>query len=460
MDKKTLSNIEKAHFIGIGGISMSGLAQILHSKGVKVTGSDISETELISHLKGQGIDINIGHFYDNVKKDCQLIIYTAAVKDDNPEILAAKDHNIPLIDRAELLGIIMAAYKYSVGVSGTHGKTTTTSLISEILLRAGMDPTLNVGGIFKGIGSNFRIGESGYFVAEACEYFDSFSKFFPYIGVILNIEHDHTDYFKTTEQLVSSFHKFAENISEEGLLVINSEIEGLDKFVEGLSCNVVTYGKTGDYTASDISFASDGRASFCVYRAGELVCADIKLNLTGSHNVENALAAYAAANYLGIDPGSIKNAMGQFSGAKRRFEYKGEWKGVKIIDDYAHHPTEVEATLAAAKKCEHKKIFVAFQPHTFSRTAAFLDRFAQSLSAADVVVLLDIYSAREKDEGSVHSKDLAKKIAHLGTPAHYFDSFEKAAAFLKSNAAEGDMLITMGAGNINNLGEDMLTWQK
>jgi len=460
MDRKILSNIKKAHFIGIGGISMSGLAQILRSKGVAVTGSDINDSELTEHLRNRGIKINIGHSYDNVEADSQLVIYTAAVKEDNPEIVAAREHNIELIDRAELLGIIMDAFKYSIGVSGTHGKTTTTSLISEILLSAGLDPTLNVGGIFKGIGSNFRIGSSEYFVAEACEYFDSFSKFYPFIGVILNIDHDHTDYFETMQQLVDSFHKFAGNISPNGLLVIHSETPQLEKIKEGLSCNIITYGKAGDYTAGDIVFAADGRPSFCVYYKGELAARDVGLNLTGTHNIENALAAFAVTRHLGVSVLDITRSMGQFSGAKRRFEYKGEWKGVKIIDDYAHHPTEVDATLSAAKKCEHRKIYVAFQPHTFSRTKSFLERFAVSLSAADVVVLLDIYSAREKDDGSVHSKDLARMITRLGTPAHYFDSFSSAAAFLKTNCAEGDMLITMGAGNINNLGEDMLSWQK
>ena len=460
MDKTTLSTINKAHFIGIGGISMSGLAQILHCGGVKVTGSDISESELISHLRSKGIKISIGHSGGNVEADSSLVIYTAAVREDNPEIAAAKAHNIKLIDRAELLGMIMGAYKYSIGVSGTHGKTTTTSLISSILLEAGYDPTLNVGGIFKGIGSNFRIGASEYFVAEACEYFDSFSKFYPFAGVILNIDHDHTDYFKNMEQLSGSFRKFACNVSKGGLLVINAQIAEVEKITEGLECIAATYGKGGDYTAANIVFAADGRPSFDVYYKGELKTAGVALNLTGHHNIENSLAAFAVADHLGVAAADIKKAMGEFSGAKRRFEFKGEWKGVKIIDDYAHHPTEIDATLSAAKKCEHRKMYAAFQPHTFSRTKAFMDRFAASLAAADVVVLVDIYSAREADDGSIHSGDIAKKVAALGTEAHYFDSFDGAASFLKASCVPGDMIITMGAGNINNLGEDMLSWQK
>ncbi|MCL2564191.1 MAG: UDP-N-acetylmuramate--L-alanine ligase [Defluviitaleaceae bacterium] len=459
MNKITFSNIKKAHFIGIGGISMSGLAQILHSKGVKVTGSDISETDLTLLLRELGIDINIGHSSENLPPDCGLVIHTAAVKPDNPEVLAANELKIPFIDRAELLGLIMGAYERSIGVSGTHGKTTTTSLISEILLLAGYDPTLNVGGIFKGIGSNFRIGGSGYFVAEACEYFDSFSKFYPFIGVILNIEHDHTDYFKNTNQLRGSFHRFAENVSESGLLVVNSDIHDLDEFIEGLSCKVITYGEKGDYTAVNIKFSTEGTSSFDIYYKGDCVAEGVKLNLPGKHNVENALAAFAVAYYLGVSSKDIGKAMGQFSGAKRRFETKGEWNGVKIIDDYAHHPTEIAATLAAAKKCEHKKMYAAFQPHTFSRTKAFMDKFADSFCDADVVLLLDIYSARESDDGSVHSRDLAEKITALGIEAYYFESFEAAGCFLKGRCSEGDMIITMGAGDIYKLGEGIL-WQK
>lgn len=459
MNKITINNIAKAHFIGIGGISMSGLAQVLHSKSVKVTGSDISETDLILHLRDLGININIGHNEKNLPKDCRLVIYTAAVKEDNPEIVAAKALKIPLIDRAELLGLIMGAYKYSIGVSGTHGKTTTTSLISEILLVAGYDPTLNVGGIFKGIGSNFRIGGSEYFVAESCEYFDSFSKFYPFVGVILNIEHDHTDYFKNTKQLRDSFHRFADNVSKDGLLVINSDIADLDELIKGISCKVITYGKKGDYTAENIYFAKDGTTDFDVYYKGKPIAEKIKLNLPGAHNIENSLAAFAVASHLDVCSEDIRKAMGQFSGAKRRFETKGEWKGIKIIDDYAHHPTEVAATLSAAKKCEHKKIFVAFQPHTFSRTKAFIDGFADSFCDADVVAVLDIYSAREVDDGSIHSRDLAKKIQTFGKEAYYFDSFEAAAAFFKDRCSAGDMIITMGAGDIYKLGEDIL-WQK
>ena len=458
MNKTTLNDIKKAHFIGIGGISMSGLAQTLYSKGIVVTGSDIADSALTEQLESIGISVSIGHEAKNISADCQLVTYTAALSNDNPELLQARAYGIEIIDRAELLGLIMDDYKRAVGVSGTHGKTTTTSLISEMLLLADYDPTLNVGGILGSIDSNFRVGKSEYFVAEACEYFDSFSKFYPYIGVILNIDNDHTDYFKSEQQLRNSFKKFAGNIPADGFLIINRDISDVPEFVSGLKCNVVTYGANGEYSASNIEYSADGRSSFDVYHKGAFVVR-ISLNLPGVHNVENSLAAFAVGSALGVPACVMQNSFATFSGAKRRFETKGYLDGIHIVDDYAHHPTEINATLTAAKECEHERLYTVFQPHTFSRTKSFLDGFAETLSMSDVVVLLDIYSAREDDDGSVHSKDLAEKIVELGTPCHYFDSFAGAGEFLKANCKKGDMIITMGAGDVYKLGEELL-WQK
>jgi len=457
MNKITLNDIKKAHFIGIGGISMSGLAQTLHSKGIVVTGSDITESTLIEQMESIGISVNIGHEAKNVPADCQLVTYTAALSEDNPELLQARAYGIEIIDRAELLGLIMDDYGRAVGVSGTHGKTTTTSLISEMLLEANYDPTLNVGGILGSIDSNFRVGASEFFVAEACEYFDSFSKFYPYIGVILNIDNDHTDYFKSEQQLRNSFKKFAGNIPADGFLIINNDIRDVEGFVTGLKCNVVTYGMGGEYSASNIEYSADGRSCFDIYHKDTFVVR-MSLNLPGAHNVENSLAAFAAGSALGVSVEIMQKSFAAFSGAKRRFETKGYLDGIHIVDDYAHHPTEINATLRAAKECEHEKIYTVFQPHTFSRTKSFLDGFAEALSVSDTVVLLDIYSAREADDGSVHSRDVAAKIMELGTPCFYFESFDEASAFLKSNCQKGDMIITMGAGDVYKLGEDLL-WQ-
>jgi len=458
MNRITLNNIKKVHFIGIGGISMSGLAQTLHSKGIVVSGSDIAESALTEHLENIGISVSIGHEEKNIPSDCQLVTYTAALSDDNPELLQAKAYGVETIDRAELLGLIMDDYKRAVGVSGTHGKTTTSSLISEMLLEADYDPTLNVGGILGSIDSNFRVGKSEYFVAEACEYFDSFSKFYPYIGVILNIDNDHTDYFKSEDQLRNSFKKFANNIPVGGFLIINSDISDVQEFVAGLKCNVVTYGTVGEYSASNIEYSADGRSSFDIYYKGAFVTS-VALNLPGAHNVENSLAAFAVGCALGIPVEVMQKSFASFAGAKRRFETKGYLDGVHIVDDYAHHPTEIKATLTAAKECEHEKIYTVFQPHTFSRTKSFLGGFAEALSMSDIVVLLDIYSARETDDGSIHSRDLAAKIVELGTRCHYFDKFEGAEEFLKDNCQKGDMIITMGAGDVFKLGEELL-WQK
>jgi len=455
MKKITLNDIKKAHFIGIGGISMSGLARTLHSRGVSVTGSDIKECDLILQLRDIGVEVSIGHKHHNVPEDCQLVIYTAAVKDDNPETLAAKEYNIPIISRAELIGLLMGYYKQSVGISGTHGKTTTTSLIAEFLLEADLDPTLNVGGILGSINSNFRVGETEYFIAEACEYCDSFSKFYPCIGIILNMENEHPDYYTSEDQLRDSFKKFAGNISPDGYLIINSGIDELDEFTQGIECEIITYGKKGDYTAQNIVYTADARSGFDIYCKGDFVTS-ISLNLPGEHNVENALAAFAAGRCLGVPIDAMKRAFESFSGAKRRFEIKGEWNGVKIIDDYAHHPTEVEATLVAAKRCVRGKIYTVFQPHTFSRTKTFLESFAEALSASDVVVLVDIFSAREVDDGSIHSKDLVREIAKLGADCHYCDSFDSVLQLLKDSCKEGDMIITMGAGDIFELGDMLL----
>jgi len=455
MSQLCLDNIKKAHFIGIGGISMSGLAEILNFKGMEITGSDINETELTAHLRDKGIAVTIGQKEDNIPADCGLVIYTAAVKEDNPELAAAKQMGIPVIDRAELLGCIMGMYSRSVGVAGTHGKTTTTSMVSEAMIHAGLDPTLNIGGIFTTIGSNFRIGESDYFVAESCEYFDSFSKFYPQVGIILNIEYDHTDYFKTMEQLENSFSRFAGNISPDGLLIINNEINNLEKIVSGLKCKVATYGKNGDYRAENIEYAADGKPAFDIFYKGEFKTR-ASLNISGLHNIENALAAFACCDFYGVDSRVIAESLDGFVGAKRRFEMKGSFNGVTVIDDYAHHPTEVAATLSAAKKHKHNKIYCAFQPHTYSRTKAFLDRFAGSFTDADVVVILDIYSAREKFDDSIHSRDLTQRIKENGKKVYYFDNFSDAKIFLVSQCEEGDMLITMGAGDINKLGEDIL----
>lgn len=451
-----LNKHKNVHFIGIGGISMSGLAETLKSKGMNVRGSDNKASSLTDHLKSIGIDVLIGHSYDNILDSCDLAVYTAAVKEDNPEMVSAREKNIKIIDRAELLGAIMGCYQKSVAVSGTHGKTTATTMISTILLEAEKDPTINVGGILKVIGSNFRVGNSDYFVAESCEYFDSFLKFYPYVGIILNIDKDHTDYFKTMEQMETSFHRFAGNIAKDGCLVINTGIKNLDSIISNVECQIITYGiNEGDYQAKNIVFSEDGKPSFDIYYKKAFI-KSVRLDITGLHNVENSLACFAACTFLGLSSEEIAKGLESFEGAKRRFEFKGSFNGITVIDDYAHHPTEIAATLSAAKRFKHNKIYCIFQPHTYSRTKSLMDRFSGAFGDADVVIVTDIYSARETDTLGMHSMNLVEEIRKTGKEVYYFSSFKEAEDFLLKKSVPNDMLITMGAGDVYLLGESLL----
>lgn len=445
------------HFIGIGGISMSGLAEILLKEGFTVSGSDTKESPLTKKLESEGAHIIYGQKAENITPGIGCVVYTAAISRGNPELIEAVAQKIPMLTRAELLGQLMKNYDTPIAVSGTHGKTTTTSMISHILLEADLDPTISVGGILKAIGGNIRVGNSGTFITEACEYTNSFLNFFPKISVILNIEEDHLDFFKDLEDIRHSFRQFTSLLPEDGTLVINGEIKDHQEIYQGLPCRVVTYGPGADYdySASDISYDENGHVSFDLLRHGEY--ADhIVLSVTGDHNVSNALSAIAVADLLDIPMDITKKGLLSFTGTDRRFEYKGEWNGVTIVDDYAHHPTEIEATLKAAQHSPHNAVWCVFQPHTYTRTKAFFHEFAEALSHADHLVLADIYAARETDTLGISSKDLADEAAKLGTDTHYFPDFEQIEAFLKENCRPGDLLITMGAGDVVTIGEDLL----
>lgn len=445
------------HFIGIGGISMSGLAEILLREGFTVSGSDTKESPLTKKLESEGAHIIYGQKAENITPGIGCVVYTAAISRSNPELIEAVAKKIPMLTRAELLGQLMKNYDTPIAVSGTHGKTTTTSMISHILLEADLDPTISVGGILKAIKGNIRVGSSGTFITEACEYTNSFLNFFPKISVILNIEEDHLDFFKDLEDIRHSFRQFTALLPEDGTLVINGEISDHQEIYEGLPCKVVTYG-TGaghDYSASNISYDKNGHVSFDLFRHGEYTD-HIVLSVTGDHNVSNALSAIAVADLLDIPMDITKKGLLSFTGTDRRFEYKGEWNGVTIVDDYAHHPTEIEATLKAAQHSPHNAVWCVFQPHTYTRTKAFFREFAEALSHADHLVLADIYAARETDTLGISSKDLAGETAKFGTDTYYFPSFEQIEAFLKENCRPGDLLITMGAGDVVTIGEDLL----
>lgn len=445
------------HFIGIGGISMSGLAEILLEEGFTVSGSDSKESPLTKKLESEGAVIYYGQKAENISEGINCVVYTAAIRRDNPELIEAVARKIPTLSRAELLGQLMKNYKSPIAVSGTHGKTTTTSMISHILLEGSLDPTISVGGILKAIGGNIRVGQSETFITEACEYTNSFLHFFPKIAVILNIEADHLDFFKDIEDIRHSFHQFAALLPADGTLIINSDIGDCSEIYEGLPCNVVTYGSepSSDYSASDIAYDENGCVSFTLIRHGQKA-ERVVLSVTGDHNVSNALASIATAELLDISMDTILKGLLSFSGTDRRFEYKGEFGGVTIIDDYAHHPTEIKATLKAAAHYPHNELWCVFQPHTYTRTKAFFHEFAEALSHTDHLVLADIYAARETDTLGISSADLAKEAEFLGTDTHYFPSFEEIEVFLKEHCKPGDLLITMGAGDVVSIGEDLI----
>jgi UDP-N-acetylmuramate--alanine ligase len=351
----------------------------------------------------------------------------------------------------------MKNYKTPIAISGTHGKTTTTSMISEVLLAAGADPTLSIGGILKSIGGNIRVGKSDYFVTEACEYTNSFLSFFPHISIILNIEEDHLDFFKDINDIRNSFRKFADILPDDGFLIINKGIDSLDKFTEGLRCNIITFGtdSSADYSYTDVVFDELGRGSYTLLKKG-VKSGTIRLGVVGEHNILNSLSVIALMDILDIDFNTVTKALSSFSGTDRRFELKGKVAGITILDDYAHHPTEIRATLKAAANYPHNTLWCVFQPHTYTRTKAFLDDFASALTLADKVVLTDIYAAREKNTIGISSRDLQKKIEESGKECYYFPTFDEVENFLLENCINGDLLITMGAGDVVKIGENLL----
>lgn len=448
----------KLHFTGIGGISMSALAEIMLSRHFTVTGSDNQNSQITAHLESLGAKIFYGQRSENVSPDTDVLIYTAAVKNDNPELVAAREYGIPTLTRAEFLGQMMKNYDVAIGVSGTHGKTTTTSMISQILLQANTDPTILVGGIMPAIKGNTRVGHSGTMITEACEYTNSFLSFAPTVGIILNVAADHLDFFKDLDDIRHSFRRYAELLPANGALIINGDIDNLEYFTKDLDCKVITVGseESGSmYTAKNIRFDEFAHGSYDLYVEGEFKHR-VTLKVTGMHNIYNSLAAIATAHFLNIDKEDILNGLEAYGGTDRRFQFKGKLGDITIIDDYAHHPDEITATLKTAEHYPHKKLWVVFQPHTYTRTKALLPEFAKSLSEADAVVLADIYAAREKNTLGISSKNLADEIEKIGTEVHYFPTFDEIENFLLENCNDNDLLITMGAGDVYKIGEKLL----
>ncbi len=461
-----INNPVHLHFIGIGGISMSGLAAYLNSRGFTISGSDRDTSPITEHLSGLGIKVFRGQFADNISDDIDAVVYTAAIHPDNPEYAECVKRGIPMMDRATLLGQLCRFFKTSIGVAGTHGKTTTTSMLAMILLDADTDPTISVGGILPAIGGNLKIGNGSQFLFEACEYTNSFLKFLPTDEIILNIEADHLDFFKDLDDIRSSFKKYVDLVPENGHIVINGEIENYKEICAGSAAPVVTYGLCHNnmsyenapynYTAANISFDSSDKAEYDLVENGRIIT-HIVLSVPGAHNVSNSLAAIALAIQNGISLEHIKNGLAAYTGTERRFQKKGEFCGITVIDDYAHHPTEIKATIATAESCSANNRWYIFQPHTFSRTIALKDEFIDALSGCSKVILAKIYPARETDTGEISSEDLCSELKSRGVDAYYFSTFDEIEKFLLENLVHGDMLITMGAGDVVKIGEHLLS---
>ena len=441
------------HFIGIGGISMSGIAETIVNFGVNVTGSDWVSSDITDRLIRSGIKVTIGSDLEMVK-NADLVVYTAAIPQDDVELVEAHKLNIPTCERAVFLGKLTEAFKETICVSGTHGKTTTTSLISLCFIEAGLDPNVQVGAILKQLDSNYRIGNSDYFILESCEYVESFLHFYPKTEVILNIDNDHLDYFKTLDNIKNAFVKYVKLLPDDGLLVFNADdrnSEGLEQYTKA---KYITYGVQNDnanFVAKNIKFDKNGYASFDVYFNGNYFDA-FTLCISGMHNVLNSLACIAVCNYYGISNDAIKRAFLSFTGASGRLESKGSVNCAIIYDDYAHHPTEIRATADALNRKIFNESWVVFQPHTYSRLKNLLDDFATALLDFDHIIITDVYAAREKDVFNISSKDLVNKITSLGKPAIYIKDFKEIVSYLKENVKENDIVLTLGAGTVTEIG--------
>ncbi len=452
-----LKKYKNIHMIGIGGVSMSGIAAILHNWGFHITGSDWSQSETTDKLNEMGIPVVIGHNIENVKK-ADVVVYSAAIKQDDPEMQTAQAYGIATIERADFLGILTRCFKDTICISGTHGKTTTTSMVSLCFLEALQDPSIQVGAFLGALNGNYRVGSSEHFIIEACEYVESFLKFSPKAEIVLNIDNDHLDYFKTFENIKNAFVKYVKLLPDDGVLVVNGDDKNCLDLLNFTNAKAITYSlqdKSMDFFADNISFDENGFPSFDVYKNGEFYD-NIALSVPGKHNVFNCLACVALCDYYSIEKKYIKTALSKFTGAHRRFEFKGKVNDATIYDDYGHHPTEILATANSLKNKKYGESWVVFQPHTYSRTKNLLDDFASALTSFDHIVLLDIYAAREVNTFNISSKDLADKIVSLGKDAIYLPNFDICVSYLKQHVQPNDVILTLGAGTVTEIGPLLL----
>lgn len=448
-----LKQYKHIHMLGIGGVSMSGIAEILKNWGFVVTGSDSTSSENTEKLLQSHIPVTIGHNLTDLES-ADLVVYSAAISQDDIELVRAKQLDIPIIERGTFLGKLTKAYRNTICVSGTHGKTTTTSMISMCFLEAYKDPSIQVGAYLNAINGNYRVGNSEYFIIEACEYVESYLKLFPKTEIILNIDNDHLDYFGTIENIVRSFSNYVKLLPDDGLLVINYDDEHCKTITKNTLAKVVTYGinnQNANFVARNIVFDDNGFPSFDVYYNNNFF-KTISLSVPGRHNVLNALSCIAVCNEYGLSKEDIKNALHKYTGAHRRFEYKGCFNNINIYDDYGHHPTEIIATSNALKQKKCHESWVVFQPHTYSRTKNLLSDFAHALSNFDHIIITDIYAARENNTYNISSKDLVKEIESLGKSAIHISDFEEIVHYLKQHAQPSDIILTLGAGTVTNIG--------
>lgn len=452
-------NGKKIHLIGIGGVSMSGIADILLSLGSSVTGYDMKKSDYTEALENKGIKISYEYNLDNIK-DADIVVYTAAIKDDNEELKYAKSLNKELYERSVFLGMIMKQYKNVLCISGTHGKSTTTGMVSTIFLKNNMNPTIQIGAMLPLINSNSYVGGKEYFIAESCEFVDSFLDFFPTSEIILNIDNDHLDYFHNLDNIIASFKKFTELLPEDGKLVVNNDDLNASKASIDIG-NKITYGinNNSKYMAKNIEYDEIGNPSYDLYIDNELIT-KVNLNIKGIHNVYNSLAAISLSHQYIDNINDIVTALEEYHGVERRFEFIGNYNNAKVFDDYAHHPSEIETTYNSLKSVKHKNEWIVFQSHTYSRTKDHLEEFANILSKFQNVIIAPIFPAREINIWNVKEDDLVKLINEQNGNAIYIDSFDKIIDYLKENVKEDDLVITIGAGPIDSVAKSLVENKK
>lgn len=442
---------------GIGGISMSGIAEILKSWGYDVSGSDSNKSNQTDWLESKGIKVNIGQVAENITDIYDLFVYSAAIKCDNPEMIKAKELGIPTIERGEFLGELTKLFKDTIGIAGTHGKTSTTSMVAGAFLEANLDPSIQVGAVLKMLDGNYRVGNSDYFVIEACEYCDSFLNFHQRSAIVLNIDNDHLDYFKNIDNICRSFQKYVSLLPGDGYLVLNRDDEKCYELRNYTKAKVISVGSNdkADWYYKDVVFNEEGFATYDAYKKGEKK-GSISLKVAGLHNVFNSLCCIALCDAYSIDIDIVASSLLKFTGASRRLEYKGMINGAKIYDDYGHHPTEITATINGIKNKKYNKSWVVFEAHTYSRLAEHLNEFADSLKDFDHIVITDIYAARETNTYNIHEEDLINELKKYNKEAIHISDYDEIVKYLKNNVKENDIVLTLGAGNVTKIASKLV----